>query len=103
MPSVSLLRWRNDRMPGLRELDQQCASSSALTPPNTRLADENIRGYIVLLSAHFQGFCRELYAESSQVVASKVRASLKILIQAQFASQCALDHGNPNLPNIRKD
>jgi hypothetical protein len=86
MPSTSLLRWQTDRMLNLEGLDIQCATSLSLTPPNPRLADENLRGYAVLLSAHFQGFCRDLYTEASQIVALKVRKSLSLLVQAQFAS-----------------
>jgi hypothetical protein len=32
-----------------------------------------------------------------------VRASLQVLIQDQFTAHRALDHGNPNLQNLRKD
>src|SRR4051794_13214417 len=40
MPSVSLLRWRNDRMPRLTELDVQAAASLALVPPQPNLVEE---------------------------------------------------------------
>jgi hypothetical protein len=90
-------------MPSIREIDAQCAASLALVPPNPRLAEENLRGYIVLLIAHLQGCCRELYTESTQVVVSKVRATLRPLFQAQFTAHLGLDHGNPNLHNLRKD
>lgn len=103
MPSVSLTNWRTARMPSLQEIDTQCAASLAATSANPRLAEENVRGYIVLLSAHFQGFCRELYTECALVVGSKVRPSLRLLIQRQFITQHALDHGNPNLQNLRRD
>lgn len=53
MPSASLLRWRNDRMQRLSEIEAQCASSLALTPPQPNLVEENLRGYVLLLSAHF--------------------------------------------------
>jgi hypothetical protein len=49
----------------LAEIDAQCAASQVLAPPNPRLVDENLRGYVVLLSAHFQGFCRDLYTEAA--------------------------------------
>ena len=52
-----------------------------------RQAEELLRGYVVLLSAHFQGFCRELCVECAQIVASKVRASLRLLIERQFAEK----------------
>jgi len=31
------------------------------SPPNPPLEDENLRRLIMLLSAHFQGYCRDLY------------------------------------------
>ncbi len=70
MPSASLRHWQNDRMPRLQEIDIQCGLSLALAPPNPRLVEENLRGYVVLLSAHFQGFCRRAGASSSRSVAS---------------------------------
>jgi hypothetical protein len=90
-------------MPSLQEIDTQCAASLAAASANPRLAEENVRGYIVLLSAHFQGFCRDLYTECAQIVVSRVRPTLQSLIQAQFAIQRTLDHGNPNLHNLKKD
>jgi len=103
MPSGALESWLTDRIPRLTEIDTQCAASMALVPPNPHLQEENLRGYLLLLSAHFQGFCRDLYAESSQVVVSRVRTSLQFLIQSQFTDHYALAHGNPNLQNLRKD
>jgi hypothetical protein len=103
MPSIALQTWQNDRQPRLMLVDLQCAASLAAVPPNSQLVDENLRGYAVLLSAHFQGFCRDLYAEGAQVVASKTRPSLQGLIQAQFTTKMKLNHGNPNVENIRED
>jgi hypothetical protein len=68
MPSASLLKWQNVRLLGLAHFDRQCVASLAQVPPNPALVDENYRGYVLLLSAHFQGFCRDLYAECAQVV-----------------------------------
>jgi hypothetical protein len=103
MPSASLVRWQNDRMPRLGEIDTQCAASLALAPAQPKLVEENLRGYVLLLSAHFQGFCRDLYAESALIIVSKVRPTLQMLIQAQFTAHRRLDHGNPNLQNLRAD
>lgn len=73
MPSASLQHWVNDRVPRLTEIEAQCATSTALVLSNPRLREENLRGYIMLLSAHFQGFCRDLYTESAQITAFRVR------------------------------
>jgi hypothetical protein len=90
-------------MPRLAEVDAQCAACLALVPVSPTLVEENLRGYVLLLSAHFQGFCRNLYTEGAQIIVSKVRASLKVLIQAQFTAHMKLDHGNPNIQNLRGD
>src|SRR5713226_65975 len=90
-------------MPRLQQLDLQCAASEAAVPANAHLIDENLRGYVVLLSAHFQGFCRDLYTESTEVIATKVRRTLRLLIQKQFTAYRKLDHGNPNLQHLKED
>ncbi len=103
MPSQACFHWQTDRVPRLTEVDGQCAASLAAGVPNARLADENLRGYVVLLSAHFQGFCRDLYTECSQIISSKVRPRLRLLVQGQFGAQIALDRGNPSHDNIKRD
>jgi len=103
MPSASLLHWQNDRMPRLAAFETQCAASLAAVPSNPQLIDENLRGYVVLLSAHFQGFSRDLYTEAALIVISKVRANLRPLFETQFFAHCALDQGNPHLHNLKKD
>jgi hypothetical protein len=103
MPCASLLRWQTEQMPRLAEIDAQSAASLLLVPPQPNLVDENLRGYVLLLSAHFQRFCRDLYTECSQIVVSKIRPSLQVLIQTQFSANCKLNHGNPNVKNLRDD
>ena len=68
MPSRALGIWDGERLPRLALVDGQLA---AVADP--RLTEENLRGFVVLLSAHFQGFCRDLYTEAAIVVVSKVR------------------------------
>jgi len=103
MPSASLLSWQNVRLPSLVHIDAQCAACIVAAPPNPALIDENLRGYVLLLAAHFQGFCRDLHTQSAQIIASKVRLSLQILFQAQFSARRELDRGNASFGNIVKD
>jgi hypothetical protein len=90
-------------MPNLAEVEVQCAATVAAVPPNLRLIEENLRGYVLLLSAHFQGFCRDLYDECAVKIVSRVRPSLRLLIQMQFSAERKLDRGNPNVNNLRLD
>lgn len=100
---MSLTQWRTGRLPSLLAVDARCTASLKAVPPNPVLAEENVRGYALLLSAHFQGFCRDLYTESAQVVVRRVRPSLQGLVLAQFRAARALDRGNPTLDNLRRD
>ncbi len=104
MPSTSLGIWRTDRLARIAELEKQCAATTALATPNPQLEDENLRGLIMLLSAHFQGFCRDLYTECTMILSGRIKnPSIKVLFQEQFTANRKLDQGNPNLENIRKD
>jgi len=103
MPSASLNYWRNERIPRLGEIDAQCAACSGATPPNPHLIDENLRSFIVLLSAHFQGYCRDIYTECAMIISSEVRLDLRALVQGQFTTNRKLDQGNPNIENLKKD
>lgn len=102
MPSASLTHWTADRLTRLRSVDAHAAAVAA-APSDPYLADELLRGLVVLASAHFQGFCRDLYTEAVGVVVSKVRPGLRFAVQNQFTSAYALGHGNPTLANIRAD
>jgi hypothetical protein len=90
-------------MPRLDAVAGQCVACLALVPAQPELVEESLRGYVLLLSAHFQGFCRDLYRECAQIVALRVRPTLRLLIQTQFTAHRKLDHGNPTLQNIRED
>lgn len=89
-------------MPRLDEIDVQCAATFVPVPP-PHLAEENLRSYVMLLSAHFQGFCRDLYSECAQIVTASVASAMQYLIQSQCHAGCELDRANPHFETIRKD
>jgi hypothetical protein len=90
-------------MPRLTEVDGQCAAALAIMPARPNLVEENLRGYVLLMSAHFQGFVRDLYVECAQIISLPVRPRLRLLIQAQFTAHQVLNHGNPTINNLRED
>jgi hypothetical protein len=84
-------------------VDAQCDVAFALVPPNPELADEDLRGYTMILSAHWQGFCRDLHSECVQVVAAVTPAAMQLMIQKQCLTGRQLDGANPSYDTIRKD
>lgn len=98
MPSYAFLRWQNDRLPRLSALEAQAAP----IPPSV-LADENLRALVAMLSAHFQGFCRDLYTEAADSVVRTLPPHLHALTKSQFMAQIALGTGNPNLQALIRD
>lgn len=103
MPSAAFSRWQNDRMLRRNEVDAHCAAVLALVPPNPMFLDETLRGFVLHLSAHFQGFCRDLYTECSQIWISAIPPGLHATAQAQFAAHLAPEKGNPSHDNVKRD
>jgi hypothetical protein len=103
MPSAAFTFWRNDRMPRLHAVEAHCATVLALVPPNPTFLDESLRGFVLHLSAHFQGFCRDLYTECSQIWIVTIPVGLQATAQAQFSAHLALEKGNPTYDNIKRD
>lgn len=102
MASVALADWQSVRLACLAEIESQCAATFAINPV-PRLADGNLRGYVMLLAAHFQGFCRDLHTECIQAVAGTMAPPLQIIIQLQCEAGRDLDGANAKLETLRKD
>lgn len=98
MPSNSLLRWQTDRVPRLNALEGQIAAAASSV-----LTDENLRALVAMLCAHFQGFCRDLYSESTEAVVRALPAPLSTVAQSQFMAQIGLGTGNPSLQTLTRD
>ena len=103
MPSAALTRWQVDRMSRLNEVEAHVAYVLALGPPNPTFLDESLRGFVLHLSAHFQGFCRNLYTECSQIWIGAIPPAFQATAQYQFSAQLALEKGNPSYENIKRD
>lgn len=103
MPSAALIRWTNDRMLRLAEIDKHCTAVQTLAAPNPFLAEESLSGYVMLLSGHFQGLCRDLYTECSQILVATMPIALQGTVQAQFFAELKLNSNNPAAETIRKD
>ncbi len=103
-PSQALKQWDTTRRSRLDKVEGQCIWATSLVPADPDMVAEHLRAYVTLLSAHFQGFRRDLYSEASlKVVARIKRAGLRPIVQAQFATGLKLEKMNPTLDVLTDD
>lgn len=104
MPSWSLREWQGSRAAVLAAYEAECVAMLSRQPPDPALAETIIRGGVVLLSANFQGYCRDLYTECALAVLASV---IPGPVQAMFIRQCMarreLDGSNARYENVRSD
>jgi len=101
MPSNSLTTWQNDRLPRLNAVDVNCHAVHAAGPANS--ADELLRGYVMLLSAHLQGYSRELYSECLQHASAGAPIPMMGMVQAMGSAGLQINRVNPKWASIRAD
>ncbi len=104
MPSRALHFWLRDRSRALDEIEQAHRSLGG-TGPGRRYATQQINhAYAVLLSAQFQGFCRDLHDDcAAHLVQSGTMASLRVAFEEALVWNRKLNTGNPNPGNIGSD
>ncbi len=104
MGSVSLHEWQTARA---TDLDRIAAAHRAVGGKRRgrRWATQQVdQAYTVLLSAHFQGFCRDLHAECvDRLVRCIEPATFRPALRVEFGFARRLDRGNPNPGNIGAD
>jgi hypothetical protein len=103
MPSISLLdwrAWRRDKLDEIKEAHYALGGSGR----GRRYATEQLNyAYAMLLSSHFQGFCRDLHTECVQHLVRKAPDDLQNVVRRGLVIQRRLDRGNPNPGNIGAD
>jgi hypothetical protein len=104
MPSTALDQWRTIRAGALDELEQAHASVGG-SGPGRRYATQQInQAYAVLLSSHFQGYCRDLHTEYVEhMVESLGTINWRATLLGEFTRARKLDTGNANPGNIGAD
>lgn len=104
MPSNSLGLWNQERCVALDEIENAHKQVGG-TGRGRRFATQHINyAYAMLVSSHFQGFCRDLHSEAvDHIVRSVQPASLHGALRAEFMLHRKLDQGNPNPGNIGAD
>ncbi len=103
MSSVAKANWDNFALASLNEIEKQCRLCDSASNPNPILLDENLRAFVMLLSGHFQEFCRDLYSECVQAVAMAIPAQLSWVIQLQCNVKLDIEKSNPRIEILKSD
>ena len=104
MPSAAYLHWKNDRMARVAGVEGQCVAVIAtVPPPDVRLVEELMRGLVIQLCGHFQGFCRDLYSEAAQSCAAQFPIPTGAFVLTQFNAGLQIDRANPTLETLAVD
>src|SRR4051812_38566900 len=97
MPSDALTAWQTERMARLQNVETDTLHLEVLHAAVPDRVQEYIRSYAVLLSAEFQGFCRDLHDEcADKFVMGITSAPLQALLRSQCVYGRKLNTGNPN-------
>lgn len=103
MPSQSLRRWNQERVPALDEIEAAHASIGG-SERGRRYATQQINyAYAAIVSSHFQGFCRDLHSESIDYLVTVVPAALQDAVRVEFLLNRTFDRGNPHPGAIGSD
>lgn len=104
MPSRSRERWETERRRALDELERVRASMLG-RGAGVRVATQQLnQAYAMLLSSHFQGYCRDLHQEAVDHLSSHISPpAVQALTRRQLLMGRRLDVGNPNPGNLGAD
>ena len=104
MSSKSYDKWENSRSKDLDELEEAHAAISG-QGRGRRYATLQVNYALAsLLSAHFQGFCRDLRTECADHLIQATRPQvMRNILRQEFSFARKLDRGTPNPGNLSSD
>jgi hypothetical protein len=104
MPSSSWGRWFGGRAATLADVESAHRAVRGSGAGARTAAQQINQAYAVLLSAQFQGFCRDLHSECAEyLVAPVANADHRELLRDNLLFGRRLDRGNPSPGNIGSD
>ena len=103
MPSQSLMHWRQAAAEALDRMESAHRAIGGTARGRRHATQQINQSYLMLLSSHFQRFCRSLHSEAVAHIVGNVDAALKPVVQASLTLGRTLDRGNPNPGNLGAD
>lgn len=103
MPSLSLKYWNETAAIALDRMESAHRAVGG-TGRGRRYATQQInQSYLMLLSSHFQQFCRSLHSEAAVHLVGGIDPALRPIVQLSLTVGRKLDQGNPNPSNLGAD
>ena len=103
MASLSLERWYVEAAAALDRMEQAHHAIGG-SARGRRYATQQInQSYLVLLSSHFQRFCRDLHSEAVDHLLAGIDARIRPIVHGALTTGRKLDQGNPNPGNLGAD
>lgn len=104
MPSQALHTWQTLSRRALDELEAVRASAGRRARGRRFTTQQISQAYVILLSARFQLFCRDLHTEAVDFLTNQLAyAPVNGLLRASLTDGRKLDTGNPNPGNLGAD
>ena len=104
MPSLSLEQWIAERAIALDDLENAHRLVRGSGSGARAVTQQINQAYSVLLSAQFQGFCRNLLSEcADHLVVPVADSDLREMLRDNLLFGCKIDRGNPNPGNLGSD
>ena len=103
MSSNSLTRWTGERSEAIAEIENAHVMVGG-SDRGRRFATQQINySYTTILSAQFQGFCRDLHTECVDQILTLVPSHLHLFLRNEFIWNRSLSRGNPHPGAIGAD
>src|SRR5438105_4189982 len=102
--SKALQYWRKRQSLELDRLEAAHKAVGGVKPGKRHTTQQIDDAFVVLLSAHFQQFCRDLHSEASSWLANQVTPTpLRLLASALLTQDRKLDRVNAQPSSIGSD
>jgi hypothetical protein len=103
MPSQSLKHWNEQSAAALDWVEAAHRAVRGARRGGRHATQQINQSYLMLLSSHFQQFCRSLHSEAAERLTRAVDPALRPMLQMALTVGRKLDQGNPNPGNLGAD
>jgi hypothetical protein len=94
MPSPALTAWSTSSAAALSQLEAAHAAVGGTRAGRRTNTLQLNYAYVLLLSAHFQAYCRGLHSDAAQLLVDAIDPGIAVVLDANLSFRRQLDSGN---------